>query len=100
MKDCLDAVSAEIVIAPEAYRAESDSSFVGVGTGFAANNSALKNNLESQLIACRADALPRASDILKLALRDYALGKMIAPDNLEPAYLRNKVALTLKEQGK
>jgi len=33
-------------------------------------------------------------------MRDYALGKMMAPDILEPAYLRNKVALTLKEQGK
>ena len=96
----VDAMSAEIVIAPEAYCAESDISFVGVGTGFSANNNALQNNLKSQLIACRADALPHASDVLKLALRDYALGKMMAPDNLEPAYLRNKVALTLREQGK
>ena len=96
----VDVISEEIVIAPEAYRVESDSSIVGVGTGFAANNKALQNNLKSRLIACRADALPHASDIIKLAVRDYRLGKMIAPDNLEPAYLRNKVALTLKEQGK
>ena len=96
----VDVISEEIVIAPEAYRVESDSSIVGVGTGFAANNKALQNNLKSRLIACRADALPHASDIIKLAVRDYLLGKIIAPDNLEPAYLRNKVALTLKEQGK
>lgn len=96
----VDAMSAEIVIAPEAYRVESDGKIVGVGTGFAANNCALQRYLKSQLIICRADALPHAGDIIKLAMRDYALGKMIAPDNLEPAYLRNKVALTLKEQGK
>ena len=96
----VDAISEEIVIAPEAYNLELDSSIVGVGTGFGANNAALQNNLKSQLIECRADALPRASDIIKLAVRDYLLGKMTAPDNLEPAYLRNKVALTLKEQGK
>jgi tRNA threonylcarbamoyladenosine biosynthesis protein TsaB len=96
----VDALSAESVIAPEAYRAESDGLFIGVGTGFSANNNALQKNLKSQLIVCLADALPHASNILKLALRDYLLGKMIAPDDLEPAYLRNKVALTLKEQGK
>ena len=96
----VDAISEEIVIAPENYQSVLDVSLVGVGTGFAANNKALQNNLESRLIACRADALPHASDILKLAVRDYRLGKVIAPDNLEPAYLRNKVALTLKEQGK
>lgn len=97
----VDAISEEIVIAPEAYPSSGlDGSLVGVGTGFSANSNALQNNLKSQLIACRADALPHAGDILKLALRDYALGKLTAPDNLEPAYLRNKVALTLKEQGK
>ena len=96
----VDAISEEIVVAPENYQSVLDVSLVGVGTGFAANNNALQNNLKSRLIACRADALPHASDIIKLAVRDYRLGKMIAPDNLEPAYLRNKVALTLKEQGK
>lgn len=96
----VDALSEEIVIAPENYQSVLDLPLVGVGTGFGANNEALQNNLKLQLIACRADALPHASDIIKLAVRDYLLGKMIAPDNLEPAYLRNKVALTLKEQGK
>ena len=94
------AMSDEIVIAPEADRAELGNSIVGVGTGFSANNSALQNLLKSQLMHCQADALPHAADVVRLALRDYALGKIISPDNLEPAYLRNKVALTLKEQGK
>lgn len=96
----VDAVSEEIVIAPENYLSISDGSMVGVGTGFGANNKVLQDNFKSQLIACRAEALPHAADVARLGLRDYALGKMIAPDHLEPAYLRNKVALTLKEQGK
>ncbi|MEO6171868.1 MAG: tRNA (adenosine(37)-N6)-threonylcarbamoyltransferase complex dimerization subunit type 1 TsaB, partial [Arenimonas sp.] len=96
----VEAISDEVVIAPETYLAKKDDRFVGVGTGFAANNNALQTNLTSQLIVCRADALPHAADIAKLAVRDYRLGKMIAADILEPAYLRNKVALTLKEQGK
>ena len=94
------AVSEEIVIAPDAYRHVSGHPLVGVGTGFSAINNALQVNLGSQLVQCRADALPHAADIARLALRDFQSGKMIAPDQLEPAYLRNKVALTLKEQGK
>lgn len=94
------AVSDEVVIAPDAYQQASSHSLVGVGTGFSAINNALQLKLGSQLVHCRADALPHAADIARLALRDYQSGKMIAPDHLEPAYLRNKVALTLKEQGK
>ncbi len=94
------AVSEEIVIAPDAFRYESSHPVVGVGTGFSAINNALQINLGSQLLHCRADALPHAANIARIAIRDFHLGKMIAPDILEPAYLRNKVALTLKEQGK
>ena len=93
-------VSEEIVIAPDAYHHASGDPLVGVGTGFSAINNALQVNLGSQLLQCRADALPHAAGIARLALRDFQSGKMIAPDQLEPAYLRNKVALTLKEQGK
>lgn len=96
----VDAISEEMVIAPEAYRYQRDCAIVGVGTGFTANHNVLQSNLQSQLIHCRADALPHAADIARIAVRDFTLGKFIAPDLLEPAYLRNKVALTLKEQGK
>jgi len=96
----VDAIGDEMVIAPEVYVLESGESIAGVGTGFTANDSILQSNLKPQLLYCNAQALPHAADIAKLALRDYALGKMMAPDILEPAYLRNKVALTLKEQGK
>lgn len=103
---CLDAdglVNAngeEIVIAPEVFRLDSTHHVVGVGTGFSASNNALRVSLGTQLIKCRAEALPHAADIARLAVRDFNCGKFIAPDLLEPAYLRNKVALTLKEQGK
>jgi tRNA threonylcarbamoyladenosine biosynthesis protein TsaB len=96
----VEPVSEEIVIAPEAYRYESTQMIVGVGTGFAANHHALQNLLITNMQACKADALPHAADIARLAAHDYKQGKAIAPDLLEPAYLRNKVALTLKEQGK
>jgi tRNA threonylcarbamoyladenosine biosynthesis protein TsaB len=75
-------------------------SLVGVGTGFAAAEGALAEALMTRLVACDPVALPRASDLARLAALDFAAGRAIAPDQLEPAYLRDKVALTLAEQGK
>lgn len=72
----------------------------GVGTGFGAEGGALQQRLGSALRSVDALALPRASHLLRLALRDHAAGLAISADALEPAYLRDKVALTLAEQGK
>jgi tRNA threonylcarbamoyladenosine biosynthesis protein TsaB len=44
------------------------------------------------------DALPRAEDALAIGLPRLQAGQGIAADVLAPAYLRNKVALTLDEQ--
>jgi tRNA threonylcarbamoyladenosine biosynthesis protein TsaB len=67
----------------------------GVGTGFAAQESALATRLAAALASVRADALPHAADVARLALRS---GGGIAAELVEPAYLRNNVALTLVEQ--
>jgi tRNA threonylcarbamoyladenosine biosynthesis protein TsaB len=45
-----------------------------------------------------AGALPHAGDVARLAARAFARGEAVAPDRIEPAYLRNNVALTLVEQ--
>jgi tRNA threonylcarbamoyladenosine biosynthesis protein TsaB len=70
----------------------------GVGTGFAALGGALRARLTSALVAIDAEALPRASDVARLAVRAYARGEALAPERVEPAYLRNNVALKLVEQ--
>ncbi len=71
----------------------------GVGTGFAALDGALRTRLSSRLRAIDAGALPQASDIARLAVHAYARGEAMAPERVEPAYLRNQVALTLVEQA-
>jgi tRNA threonylcarbamoyladenosine biosynthesis protein TsaB len=73
---------------------------IGVGTGYAANAGALVTAIGAALLRFDATVLPHAGDLARLAARDFALGKAMAPERLEPAYLRNKVALTLVEQGK
>lgn len=70
----------------------------GVGTGFAAQQGALSARLAVRFIGIDAAALPRACDVARLAVPAFALGEAVAPERLEPAYLRNAVALTLVEQ--
>ncbi len=74
--------------------------WLGCGTGFAAENGALQTTLGASLAKVDAEALPHAAAIARLAAAAFARGETIAPERLEPAYLRDKVALTLAEQGK
>ena len=97
--DGLMAISTEIVCAPEAVTLpDSEGGWHGVGTGFAAANGLLQQHLHSQLASVDASALPRAADVARLAVAAYARGEAVAPERVEPAYLRNNVALTLEEQ--
>lgn len=72
--------------------------WVGLGTGFAAAGGALMHALGDRLDAADATALPHAADVARLAARAFARGQAVAPERAEPAYLRDKVALTLVEQ--
>jgi tRNA threonylcarbamoyladenosine biosynthesis protein TsaB len=71
----------------------------GVGTGFAALGGALRTRFAAYLHAVDTEALPHAGDVAGLAVRAYARGEAVAPERVEPAYLRNHVALTLAEQA-
>jgi len=97
--DDLLAISTEIVCAPQAVTLpDSEGGWHGVGTGFAAVEGALAAHLGNQLASIDASALPHAADVARLAVAAYARGEALAPERIEPAYLRNNVALTLEEQ--
>lgn len=70
----------------------------GVGTGFSAVDDALSSRLGARFAQVDATALPRAADLARLAAAAFARGEAIAPERVEPAYLRDNVALTLVEQ--
>lgn len=74
-----------------------------VGTGLGAEAGVLQARLTAQpevrWASLRPDALPHAADIARLAVAAFARGETMAPERLEPAYLRDKVALTLDEQA-
>ena len=97
--DALVAVSTETVCAPQAVTLSDDlGGWHAVGTGFSAVDGALALHLGGQLTSIDASVLPHAADVARLAVAAYARGEAMAPERVEPAYLRNNVALTLEEQ--
>jgi len=95
----LFATTEEAVIAPADYRLPGDAiGWIGVGTGFAAAEGALATALQARLARMDAQALPHAADLARLAVQAWQRGEAIVPERVEPAYLRNNVALTLEEQ--
>ena len=71
---------------------------VGVGSGWKAGPwQELANS--AHVLACDPEGLPHAADVARLGAAAFSRGEAIAADRLEPAYLRDKVALTLAEQA-
>ncbi|MGY0634184.1 tRNA (adenosine(37)-N6)-threonylcarbamoyltransferase complex dimerization subunit type 1 TsaB [Luteimonas sp. A478] len=96
----LAALGPETVSAPDAVQlpAGDDRAWHGVGTGFDAVEGALQATLGPRLVSVDATALPRAGDVARLAVQAFLRGELVAPELVEPAYLRDNVALTLEEQ--
>jgi tRNA threonylcarbamoyladenosine biosynthesis protein TsaB len=95
----LQAIGPEWMAAPGAVDLDTPA-LVGMGTGFAASEGALAESLAARLVSCDPVALPHAGDLAQLGAIAFARGEAVAPDRVEPAYLRDKVALTLAEQGR
>ena len=74
-------------------------SFIGVGTGFAADNQLLATQLRAQLSDCQPQALPSAANLCRIAQARFEKNAGVRPELVEPAYLRNKVAQTIAERA-
>lgn len=97
--DGLRALGPARVSAPDAVELPGHAAaWSGVGTGFSAVDGALQSRLGARFAQIDATALPHAADLAHLAAAAFARGEAIAPERVEPAYLRNNVALTLVEQ--
>ncbi|GAB3378448.1 tRNA (adenosine(37)-N6)-threonylcarbamoyltransferase complex dimerization subunit type 1 TsaB [Lysobacter fragariae] len=93
------ALTGERVAAPDAVDLPDDrDDWHAVGTGFGAAGGLLAQRLGRRLVSTDAQALPHAADIARLAVLAFARGEAVAPERVEPAYLRNNVALTIAEQ--
>ena len=96
---CVRPLGDEAVLSPAEVAAPAPR-FAGVGTGFGAHAAVLEARLAAARAKVAAEALPRAADLARLAARDFAAGLGVDALQAQPVYLRDKVALTLAEQGK
>lgn len=90
--------SGEVVVAPADYPPPEGGGWQGIGTGFAAADGLLPSRLQGRLASVDAAALPHAADVARLGARAFVRGEAVAPERIEPAYLRNNVALTIAQQ--
>lgn len=95
----LRALTDEVVVAPDAAILPEGGGWSGAGTGFVAADGALRARFGEQLVAVDAAALPHAADVAALAALAFSRGEAQAPERIEPAYLRNNVALTIAERA-
>ena len=86
------------VVAKPGSAAIPEGSWVAVGTGFSAADGTLQQRLQGRLISADAKALPHAADVARLGAAAFMRGESVAAERMEPAYLRDNVALTLVQQ--
>ena len=95
-------IGREAVLAPATVelpdRPVGPAGWTAVGTGFAAGDGALQARLAGRFATVDATALPRAAYVARLAANAWLRGEAVPPELVEPAYLRNQVALTIAEQ--
>lgn len=96
--DSVSPASDEIVIAPASYALPEGDEWIGVGSGFAAADGTLQARFANRFARIDPTALPHAADVARLGAIAFERGEALAPERVEPAYLRNNVALTLDEQ--
>ncbi len=71
-----------------------------VGSGWATYAPVLSQRLTGTLHSADGLRYPQAVHVAELAIAEFKAGRTLAPELALPVYLRDKVALTLVEQGK
>jgi tRNA threonylcarbamoyladenosine biosynthesis protein TsaB len=71
-----------------------------VGSGWTTYADILRGHLTGALKRAEGDRYPQARHVAEIGVREYRAGRAVPPEQALPVYLRDKVALTLAEQGK
>ena len=86
-------VTGEAVSPPLGVQAGRERHWHGAGPGWGAHGPALAAALGRD-VTHDAGSLPQASDVARLAVRDFARGAAVVADEALPVYLRDRVAWT------
>lgn len=76
-----------------------EGAWTAVGTGWGRYEAELRQSLAVAPLAIEPAALPHAEEALRLGVPELQAGRGLSADVLAPAYLRDRVALTLTEQA-
>jgi tRNA threonylcarbamoyladenosine biosynthesis protein TsaB len=71
-----------------------------VGTGWATYEAILRERITAPIRSADGARFPQARHVAEVAARAFRDGEAVAPELALPVYLRDKVALTLVEQGR
>ena len=85
---------------PESVRVPEGGDWVGAGNGFVALGEVLRPLLETRLLRIDATIMPDAAAMAPLAAQAFERGEGMDAALAAPIYLRDKVALTVKERRK
>jgi tRNA threonylcarbamoyladenosine biosynthesis protein TsaB len=86
------------LLKPEAIQLPFEGEWIGVGSAFSAYTEQLPQALRNAIRCIDAEALPQPEAMLQLAGHAHAMGLALPPEDIEPAYLRNRVAQTIAER--
>jgi len=90
---------ADRVCPPQEVPALPEGAWLGVGTGWGRHEAVLREALRAPVAPVDSAALPRAAEALILGIPVLEAGRGQSADSLAPAYLRDRVALTVQEQA-
>lgn len=93
------AESAATVCPPAAAPLPAAPGYLGCGSGFAAYPAILAERYGERLGEIRPQAIPHARAVARLAAPRFAAGLGLPPEQAEPFYVRDKVALKISERG-
>jgi tRNA threonylcarbamoyladenosine biosynthesis protein TsaB len=96
----LVALDQERVLNAGQWQRPQDGPWRVVGSGWATYGTVLGERLGAPPAWSDGQRYPQARHVATLALKAYRAGQALPPEQALPVYLRDKVALTLVEQGK
>lgn len=83
---------------PEMLALPAEGRWTGIGSAFAVYGDRIPQEVLDRLGPQQQDAVPRAADVARLAVRLVEGGALVAAEVAAPLYVRDKVALTTAER--
>ncbi|HEV2621329.1 MAG TPA: tRNA (adenosine(37)-N6)-threonylcarbamoyltransferase complex dimerization subunit type 1 TsaB [Frateuria sp.] len=96
----LVALDEERVCLPQALELPEADRWIIVGSGWSTYADVLRGRLTGALVQAHGERYPQARHVAELAVREFRAGRAVSAEQALPVYLRDKVALTLAEQGR